>query len=65
MYNEWVNQEQPGMSDKHNNKHDNLEGVFSMWHLDILTVHMQPFWSFLHNTLWEQWGTHLVKKYLG
>lgn len=26
-----------------NNKHDNLEGVFSMWHLDILAVYMQQF----------------------
>lgn len=38
-----VNQEQPGMSDKHNSKHYNLGGVFSMWHLDIFTVYIQLF----------------------
>lgn len=65
MYSAWVNRKQPGMSDKHSNKHDNLESVFSMWHLDILTVYMLLFWSTLHNALWEQWQyRRLVRKYL-
>lgn len=48
MYSAWVNQEQPAMSDNHNNKHDNLEGVFNMRHSGILTAYMQEFWSNLY-----------------
>lgn len=66
MYSAWVNREQPAMSDNHNNKHVNLEGVSSMWHSSILTAYMQQFWSNLCIVLWEQWlYSHSVRKYLG
>lgn len=41
IVNEWIGSNQPCLTDS--NKQDNLEGVISMWHLDILTVYMQQF----------------------